>query len=88
MPHMEIDSLDTLIKAVETYREDLATNRQMLVNAGDACDMAMGSDDIVKKQLAKLNEALEELDKTAKLAEEVTEELIADRTKAIQVYED
>lgn len=86
--HMEIESLDTLIKAVQTYQTELQTNRQILVNAANVCDAAMGSDDIVKKHIARLNEALGELDKTATLAEEVAEALIEDRRKAIEVYED
>ena len=86
--HMEIESLDTLIKAVQTYQTELQMNRQILVNAANVCDAAMGSDDIVKKHIARLNEALGELDKTATLAEEVAEALIEDRRKAIEVYED
>lgn len=86
--HMEIESLDTLIKAVQTYQNELQTNKQILVNAANVCDAAMGSDDIVKKHIARLNEALEELDKTATLAADVTEALAEDRRKAIAVYED
>ena len=86
--HMEIESLDTLIKAVQTYQTELQMNRQILVNAANVCDAAMGSDDIVKKHIARLNEALGELDKTATLAEEVAEALIEDRRKASEVYED
>ncbi len=86
--HMEIESLDTLIKAVQTYQNELQTNKQILVNAANVCDAAMGSDDIVKKHIARLNEALEELDKTATLAADVAEALAEDRRKAIAVYED
>lgn len=85
---MEIESLDTLIKAVQTYQNELQTNKQILVNAANVCDAAMGSDDIVKKHIARLNEALEELDKTATLAADVAEALAEDRRKAIAVYED
>ena len=48
----------------------------------------MGSDDIVKKHIGRLNEALEELRKTSQIAEEVAEALIEDKRKAIEVYED
>lgn len=86
--HLEIESLDTLIKAVQVYQEELETNRQILVNAANVCDVAMGSDDIVKKHIARLNEALEELRKTSQIAENVAEALIEDKRKALEVYED
>jgi hypothetical protein len=86
--HLEIESLDTLIKAVQVYQEELATNRQILVNAANVCDAAMGSDDIVKKHLARMNEALEELKKTSQIASDVAEALIEDKRRAIEVYED
>jgi hypothetical protein len=86
--HLEIESLDILIKAVQVYQEELATNRQILVNAANVCDAAMGSDDIVKKHLARMNEALEELKKTSQIASDVAEALIEDKRRAIEVYED
>lgn len=86
--HLEIESLETLIKAVQDYQDELLTNRQILENAANVCDIAMGSDDIVKKHIARLNEALEELKKTSQIAEEVTEALLEDKRKAIEVYED
>jgi predicted CopG family antitoxin len=48
----------------------------------------MGSDDIVKKHLARMNEALEELKKTSQIASDVAEALIEDKRRAIEVYED
>ena len=86
--HMDIESLETLIKAVQDYQDELLTNRQILENAANVCDIAMGSDDIVKKHIARLNEALEELKKTSQIAEEVAEALLEDKRKAIEVYED
>ncbi len=86
--HMEIESLETLIKAVQNYQEELLTNRQILENAANVCDVAMGSDDIVKKHIGRLNEALDELKKTSQIAEEVAEALIEDKRRAIEVYED
>jgi serine phosphatase RsbU (regulator of sigma subunit) len=86
--HMEIASLDILIKAVQNYREELLANKKILVNAANVCDAAMGSDAIVKKHIAQLNEALAELDKTAELAASVAEELMKDRQKAIDIVED
>lgn len=86
--HLEVDALDTLIKAVQKYKDELEVNRRILVNAADVCDQAMGSDDIAKKHIARLNEALQELDKTVQISEDVAEALIADRNLAISVYED
>lgn len=86
--HLVVESLETLIKAVQTYQDELLTNRQILENAANVCDVAMGSDDIVKKHIGRLNEALEELRKTSQIAEEVAEALIEDKRKAIEVYED
>lgn len=86
--HLETDSLQTLIKAVENYREELEVNKKILVNAADVCDAAMGSDDIAKKHIAKLNEALGELDKTSKIAEEVAKALKEDLMMAQSVMDD
>lgn len=86
--HLDIESLDILIKAVQDYQTDLATNRQILMNAATVCDAAMGSDAIAQKYIARLNETLDELDKTAQIAADVAAELIRDRKLAIDVYED
>lgn len=86
--HLVVESLDILIKAVQEYQEELQINRQILTNAANVCDVAMGSDDIVKKHIARLNEALDELQKTSQLASDVAEALIEDRRRAIEVYED
>ena len=86
--YTEIESLDTLIKAVEEYQVDLQMNRQLLVNAANVCDAAMGSDDIAKKHIARLNEALEELKKTSQIAADVAAALLEDKRRAIAVYED
>ena len=85
---LDVDALETLIKAVQKYKEELEVNKKILVNAADVCDQAMGSDDIAKKHISKLNEALEELDKTVELTQEVAEALIKDRNMAVSVYED
>lgn len=84
---LDVESLDLLIKAVETYQEELATNRQILVNAANVCDAAMGSDDIAKKQIARLTDGLEKLKKTSQVASQVAQALRDDRKKAIDVFE-
>lgn len=86
--HTEIESLDILIKAVQEYQTDLATNKQILLNAANVCDAAMGSDAIAQKHIARLNETLEELQKTAQIAADVAAALIEDRRRAVEVYED
>lgn len=86
--HLEIEALERLIQAVQVYQEELIQNKNVLMNAANACDVAMGSDDIVKKHIARLSDALTELDKTSKLAEEVAEALIEDKRIALNVYED
>ncbi|MBR3260341.1 MAG: hypothetical protein IKF95_03235 [Firmicutes bacterium] len=85
---LEVDALETLIKAVQKYKDELEINKQILVNAADVCDQAMGSDDIAKKHISRLNEALVELDKTVELTQEVVEALIKDKNMAVSVYED
>lgn len=85
---LEVDALNTLIDAVKKYRDELDINRKILVNAADVCDKAMGSDDIAKKHISRLQEALKELDRTAQITESVSEALIKDRDLAISVYED
>ena len=85
---LDIDALDALIKAVQDYQVKLDTNRQILANAANVCDQAMGSDAIAKKHIGRLNEALEELKKTSKTAAEVAEQLIEDRRRAMMVLEE
>lgn len=85
---VDIDSLNTLIKAVQNYQEELETNRLILLNAANVCDAAMGSDAIAQKHISRLYTALEELQKTAQLAENVASALVEDRRLAIEAYED
>lgn len=84
---LDIEALDTLIKAVQEYQVSLDTNRQILINAANVCDQAMGSDEIAKKHIGKLNEALEELKKTSQMASEVAIQLIEDRRRAMDTLE-
>lgn len=84
---LEIDALNELIRAVENYKEELIRNKTLLRNAASICDQAMGSDDIAKKHIAKLEEALMELDHAEHVAQMVAESLITDRNKAIELYE-
>lgn len=85
---LDIESLDALIKAVQNYQVSLDTNRQILTNAANVCDQAMGSDEIAKKHIHKLNEALQELKKTSQMAADVAEQLLEDRRRAMKVLEE
>lgn len=76
------EALGNLIKAVQEYKNDLATNYQILSNAANVCDVAMGSDAVSAEHIAKLYEALEYLNKTAQIAEDVAQVLIADKVEA------
>lgn len=68
---LSIEALETLINAVEKYQEELEENKNKLINASNICDQAMGSDAISKKHIAALNNAIKELEKTSKIAENV-----------------
>ena len=85
---LSIESLDTLISAVEKYREELLKNKQILVNAADLCDQAMGSDAISQKHIVALNNAINDLDRTSRIVEDVAVELREDRRKAMETLED
>lgn len=86
--HLDTESLDILIKAVRTYQEELQTNRQILINAANVCDAAMGNDDIIRKYIARLNGALEKLKRTAQMASDVAEALIEEKRRVIEeIYE-
>lgn len=71
-----IDDLQSLLKAINDYKADLAQNYQILVNAANVCDVAMGSDEISKRHINNLNEALKELKSAAEVAEEATQAVI------------
>lgn len=86
--YYETESMDILINAVQKYQEELQTNKLILQEAADVCDVAMGSDDIVKKHISRLEEALTELDKTSQIVEAVAKALLEDKRHAIDVNED
>lgn len=84
--YTEIESLDLLIKAVGDYQAELDVNRQILTNAANLCDAAMGSDDIAKKHIQNLNNALAKLAATSQLAASVAEALVEDKKRAWRAY--
>ena len=85
---LEVEALETLINAVQKYREELETNKVILVNAANLCDQAMGSDAISQKHIAALNSAVTELEKTSQIVEKVAEALKDDLHKAKEVMDD
>lgn len=84
---LDTESLQLLIKAVEEYQEKVVKHYQVIQNAANLCDQAMGSDAISKKQIDRLNEAANELIITANRAKQMAEELIADYNQALQIGE-
>jgi GTPase involved in cell partitioning and DNA repair len=85
---LEIEALENLITAVRKYRDELETNKIILVNAANLCDQAMGSDAISQRHIAALNLSIAELEKTSQIVESVTEALVNDLNKAKDVMED
>lgn len=79
---LDIESLETLISAVQKYLDELQVNEMILKNAANVCDVAMGSDYIAQKHIAQLEEALVELRNTAKLAANVSDALINEKVTA------
>ena len=86
--YVEIESLETLINAINKYQADLQTNYRILVNAANVCDAAMGSDAIAQKHISNLNNALQQLSKTADIAAQVAAKLKAEKQKAIDTLSD
>ena len=78
MPAKQIDpdALVILYKAIVEYREKLAKNRLILMNAANVCDQAMGSDPISQKKIARLEEALRVLDASSAYAERAAERVL------------
>lgn len=85
---LDIEALDKLIKAVADYQESLETNKKILLNAANACEAAMGKEEISKKKVGKLRSALAELEKVTKYVKSVAEALKDDKERAIRVVED
>lgn len=85
---MVFESMDVLIKAVQEYNYELQINKKILQNAAYAFDDAMESDDNARKYISRLNDALEKLEATSKIAENVAESLMQEKQNALYTYED
>lgn len=73
---MDLDSLVSLIYAVNTYANELQENYAVLRDAATVCDEAMGSDYIMQnKILPNYNEGLQNLIQVMELVSDVQDEL-------------
>ncbi len=79
-----IEDLQALLKAITEYKGVLEENFVILKNAANVCDATMGSDDLSKKHIGDLEEALKELTTATQIAEEATQAVI----EAINDYDD
>lgn len=79
---METEALVKLINKINEYQDSLSTNKQILVNAAHVCDATMGKDEISKAYINKLMKALEQLERTSKIAGEVAIELMKEKEEA------
>lgn len=84
---LEIESLQTLISAVNDYLEELKENFGFLENAAGICQMAMGSDEIARVQINRMYEALEGLRVVALTAQEVARDMQNDLRKAMEIQD-
>ncbi len=66
------EDLQALLKAINEYKGVLEENFMILKNAANVCDATMGSDDLSRRHIANLEEALVELTKATQIAEEAT----------------
>lgn len=80
--YLELEAFQKMVKALDDYRDELVTQKTILKNAADVCDVAMGSDEIAQKYIQKLDIALEELNKTVEVAEN-TESVLLEHIKKI-----
>lgn len=85
---LETQELEALIGQVQEYQNKLNDNKIIMQNAANICDQAMGSDDISKKYIKKLNDAIKKLDEAIKTTVDVMKALSADLHNAEGVYND
>lgn len=78
------EDLQTLQKAITEYKGILDENFAILRNAANACDATMGSDELSRRHIGNLEEALKELTHATQIAEEA----IGAVNEAIADYDD
>ncbi len=79
-----IEDLQALLKAIKDYKDILEENFVILKNAANVCDATMGSDELSRRHIGNLEEALKELTKATQIAEEATQAVV----QAIVDYDD
>lgn len=85
--HLDTESLERMIKALEKYQERIKEHYRVIQNAANVCDQAMGSDAISRKQIETMQEAVGELITTSKTAEAMLEELLLEYQQAKDIYD-
>ena len=80
-----VESMNSLINAVGEYKQDLLDNYKILIDAANACDVAMGSDALSARHIARLNDALVSLSNAITLTEEVMQQLIQSKHDADEI---
>ena len=83
--YLELEAFQKMVKALDDYRDELVTQKTILKNAADVCDVAMGSDEIAQKYIQKLDIALEELNKTVEVAENTASVLLEHIKKILEI---
>lgn len=78
------EDLQALLKAIQEYKGVLEDNFVILKNAANVCDATMGSDDLSRRHINNLEEALKELTKATQIAEDATQAVV----EAIRDYDD
>lgn len=78
------EDLQALLKAIKEYKGVLEDNFVILKNAANVCDATMGSDDLSRRHIGNLEEALKELTKATQIAEDATQAVV----QAINDYDD
>lgn len=83
----QIDSLDTLIKAMENYYSELGNSYMIIFNSIDAFSYAMSEDDLSKRLINDMADSLEYLEKSIKEASNVLASLKKEKQRIIDIYE-
>ena len=79
-----LEDLYELLNAIKKYKAVLEENFNILVNAANACDATMGSDDLSRRHINELEDALKILSNATNIAEGATNTVI----KAIRDYDE
>jgi len=73
--HTEKVALLDTEKALIQYHEKLETNIKTLINAGEVCDAAMGSDDLCQHYIGEMEKAIKCLRRAADEVDDLRREV-------------